>query len=96
LRWLKDVFSEIQRFRDFEDFLLELVQVTLVFSTYRHTRDIPTELLWIYAHVMQVYHDLLGIGPLPIDLIQSDDERDLILFGEIKDFKGLRLDPLDG
>jgi hypothetical protein len=35
---------------------------------------------------MQVDHDLLWIGRLPIDLIQSDDERDLIPFGEIKDF----------
>ena len=75
---------------------MELLQVTLVFSTDWHTRDIPTELLWIYAHVMQVDHDLLRIGPLPVDLIQSNDERDLIPFGEIKDLKGLRLDPLDG
>jgi hypothetical protein len=45
---------------------------------------------------MHVDHDLLSIGPLPIDLIQSDDERDLIPFGEVKNFKGLRLDPLDG
>ena len=75
---------------------MELLQVTLVFSTNWHTRDIPTELLWIYPHVVQVYHDLLRIGTLPIDLVQSDDERDLILFGEIKDFKGLWLDPFDG
>lgn len=45
---------------------------------------------------MQVDHNLLRIGPLPVDLIQSNDERDLIPFGEIKDLKGLGLDPLDG
>ena len=42
LGWLEDVFKEVQRFSDFQDFLLELLQVTLVFSTNRHTRDIPT------------------------------------------------------
>jgi hypothetical protein len=44
---------------------------------------------------MQVYHDLLRIGTLPIDLVQSDDERDLILFGDFKDLKCLRLDSFD-
>jgi hypothetical protein len=96
LGWLEYVFYEVQRFRDFQDFLLELIQVTLVFSANRHTRDIPTELLWIYPQVVQVYHDLLRIGTLPIDLVQSDDERDLILFGDLKDFKCLRLDTFDG
>lgn len=44
---------------------------------------------------MQVYQNLLRIGALPIDLVQSDDERDLIIFGDLKDFKCLWLDPFD-